>query len=52
MAAVSPEAWRIVDGKLYLIFSKRYLAEWEQDSRSYIAKADAQWERIKVSLAQ
>lgn len=52
VAAVSPEAWRIVDGKLYLIFSKRYLAEWEQDSRSYIAKADAQWERIKVSLAQ
>ena len=52
VAAVNPEAWRIVDGKLYLIFSKDGLAKWEQDARSNIAKADAQWERIKVSLAQ
>ena len=33
-----PNAWRIVDGKLYLNYSKRVQAMWEQDIPGNIAK--------------
>lgn len=52
IGSVDPEAWRIVDGKLYLIFSKASLARWEQDIPGKIAKADANWPRIKADLTQ
>ncbi len=38
-----PEAWSIVDGKLYLNFSKGVQQRWEQDIPGYIAKADSNW---------
>jgi hypothetical protein len=38
-----PEAWRIVDGKLYLNYSKRVQRRWEQDIPGYIAKGQANW---------
>ena len=37
------EAWHIVDGKLYLNYSKRVQRRWLQDVPGYVAKADAQW---------
>lgn len=42
-ADIDPEAWRIVDGKLYLNYSKRVQKMWEQDVRSNIAKGIANW---------
>jgi YHS domain-containing protein len=38
-----PEAWRMVDGKLYVNYSKRVQKRWEKDIRSNIAKGNANW---------
>lgn len=42
-ASIVPEAWRIVDGKLYLNFSLRVQRRWERNISENIAKADANW---------
>ncbi len=42
-AKSDPAAWRIVDDKLYLNYSKDIQARWEQDIPGNIAKADANW---------
>lgn len=46
----NPEAWRIVEGKLYLNGSQTGLLEWESKAAEEIEKADAQWEVIKAHL--
>ncbi|MEX0921883.1 MAG: YHS domain-containing (seleno)protein [Rhodovibrionaceae bacterium] len=46
-AKTVPEAWKIVDGKLYLNFSKAVQSRWEEDIPGYIAKADANWPNLK-----
>lgn len=38
-----PEAWKIVDGRLYLNYSKRVQKMWEQDVAGNIAKGEANW---------
>jgi hypothetical protein len=45
-ADVDPEAWKIVDGKLYLNYSKRVQQMWEQDVAGNIAKAVANWPAV------
>jgi YHS domain-containing protein len=45
-ADVDPEAWKIVDGKLYLNYSPKVQALWEQDIPGRIARADANWPRL------
>ena len=40
IASIDPEAWRVVDGKLYLNFSKGVQKKWEQDVPGNIIKAD------------
>ena len=42
-ASTDPEAWKIVDDKLYLNYSKSVQASWEQDIPGHIAKGDANW---------
>ncbi|NEQ95749.1 MAG: YHS domain-containing protein [Cyanothece sp. SIO2G6] len=42
-APIDPEAWKIVDGKLYLNFDRRIQARWERDIPGHIAQADANW---------
>ena len=42
-ASTDPEAWRIVDGKLYLNYSKSVQRRWEKDIPGNIAKADRNW---------
>jgi hypothetical protein len=42
-ADVDPHAWRIVDGKLYLNYSKRVQQRWEQDVAGNIAKGHRNW---------
>ena len=46
-ADIDPEAWKIVDGKLYLNLSKDVQALWEADVPGYIRKADANWPRLR-----
>ncbi len=43
----SPEAWKIVDGKLYLNLNRKFMANWEKDMISNIEEGDDQWELIK-----
>lgn len=42
-ASTTPEAWRIVDGKLYLNYSRRIQRRWERDVPGRIAKANKNW---------
>lgn len=42
-ASVVPEAWEIVDGKLYLCYSTRVLSLWQRDIPGHIASANANW---------
>jgi hypothetical protein len=45
-ADADPETWRIVDGRLYLIYSKAVQRRWEQDIEGNIAKARANWPAV------
>jgi YHS domain-containing protein len=48
-ANIDPEAWRIVDGKLYLFTGKEGLSEdFDGGATSVITKADSNWPIIKV----
>ena len=46
IASIVPEAWKIVDGKLYLNFSLGVQQTWEQDIPGYIKSADQKWPRL------
>jgi YHS domain-containing protein len=40
---IEPDAWRVVDGKLYLNYDKSVQATWTSDIPGHIRKADANW---------
>jgi hypothetical protein len=40
-----PLAYRIVDGRLYLNFSRRIHARWERDIAGYLEQSEANWPR-------
>lgn len=42
-ASTVPEAWKIVDGKLYLNYSRRIQRRWERDIPGRIAAGDKNW---------
>lgn len=41
-----PEIWKIVDGRLYLNYSKDARKEWEKDIASSIRNANANWPAV------
>lgn len=43
---VDPEAWKIVEGKLYLNYDKDVQKAWMQDIPGRIKKADENWPKI------
>ena len=43
---VDPQAWVIVDDKLYLNYAKRVAQEFAADAENQIPKADANWKRL------
>jgi hypothetical protein len=51
VAGIDPEAWRIVDGKLYLGFRKSDMNEWDKkpivELRDSLKQADAHWAEIR-----
>jgi YHS domain-containing protein len=49
-ANIDPEAWAIVDGKLYLQYSKGAREAWEQDRANRIAAADQKWPEVAATL--
>ena len=48
-AAIDPEAFTVVDDKLYLNFSKSVRRRWERDIPGNISKADANWPGLSAS---
>lgn len=42
-APIDPEAWRIVDGKLYLNYSRFVQLRWDMSRAVNISKADTNW---------
>ncbi|ESA36463.1 yhs domain-containing protein [Leptolyngbya sp. Heron Island J] len=46
LASTVPEAWEVVDGKLYLNYSLDVQKQWQEDVPGNITKADAQWPSI------
>ena len=45
-ATINPEAWAIIDGRLYLAFSERTMKRFTSDVDANIAKADANWKGL------
>ncbi len=45
-ASTTPEAWKIVDGKLYLNYSRRIQRRWERDIPGNIQAADSNWPAV------
>jgi YHS domain-containing protein len=45
-ASTDPQAWRIVDGKLYLNYSLGVQRRWQEDIPGNIVKGDANWPRV------
>jgi len=43
-----PNAYKVVDGKLYLNLSKVVLKRWEEDIPGYIKTADQNWPELKA----
>ncbi len=46
-APIDPEAFTIVDGKLYLNYNKEVWATFRQDTAGYISKAGANWPTVE-----
>ena len=42
-----PEAWKVVDGTLYLNLDKDIQGKWAKDIPGYIQKSEANWKNIK-----
>ena len=45
-ASIDPNAWSIVDGKLYLKYSKKVQSLWQKDIPGHITLANQNWEKI------
>jgi enamine deaminase RidA (YjgF/YER057c/UK114 family)/YHS domain-containing protein len=44
---VDPEAWAIVDGKLYLTHMRQAMEDWRQNPAEYIKRGDENWGAVK-----
>lgn len=45
-ASTVPEAWKIVDGRLFLNYSRRFQRRWERDQDARIRAGDANWPSV------
>ena len=46
-SSTDPAAWRIVEGRLHLNFDVAIRRRWERDLPGNIARADANWPRLR-----
>ena len=44
--SVDPEAWAIVDGRLYFTHNQYWLEVWREHSDEYIKRADVDWQTV------
>ena len=45
-APIDPDAWSIVDNKLYLNFNKSIQKKWEANTTQHINQADQNWPKV------
>ena len=45
-AGIDPEAWKIVNGRLYLNYSASVQKQWAEDIPGNVAKAEENWPKI------
>jgi len=43
---IEPDAWSVVDGRLYLNYDRSVQKSWQADVPGYIRKADANWPQV------
>ena len=43
-----PEAWKVVDGKLYLNYNKKVREKWEQNQNERIEKGASNWKSFQT----
>lgn len=46
-APTQPDAWAIIDDKLYFNYNTKVKAMWDKDQKGYIEKANKNWPLIK-----
>ncbi len=46
LSSTDPQAWQIVDGRLYLTHSETIERIWERDVTNYIREAEAHWPAV------
>lgn len=46
-APIEPDAWTVVDGKLYLNYNRAVRSRWSSDIPGFVAKADANWPTVR-----
>ncbi|CAD5297020.1 conserved exported hypothetical protein [Bosea sp. 62] len=46
LVKIEPEAWSIVDGRLYLNYDLSIRETWARRTKTYIARADGNWPRL------
>ncbi len=44
--SIDPQAWSIVEGKLYLNYSRSVRETWSKDIPDHVRKADANWPAV------
>jgi YHS domain-containing protein len=49
-APTSPDAWTIVEGKLFLNYNKDVRELWSKDQRNFIKKANENWPEVKKQM--
>ena len=49
---IDPDAWRIIDGKLYLGYGKDFAADLEAHPQNWLPKAEANWPKVEAKLEQ
>jgi hypothetical protein len=49
-ARIDPEAWSIVNGRLFLNYSLAIRRQWNDDRDRYIRDADARWPEVRRSI--
>jgi YHS domain-containing protein len=47
LAPADPTVFKVVDGKLYLNYSRDVASRWEKDVPGFIRSADANWPKLK-----
>lgn len=48
LVGIDPEAYTLVDGKLYLNYSKKIQAQWEADRAQFITQGDRNWPALSA----